>query len=145
MLKISVIKLELISEINKYYFVEKGLRGGIFCISKIFSEANNKYMKNYDSTKEYKYIMDANLYGCAMSQYLLCGKFKQVKNADSFAVDLISKSSLYGYTLELDLEYPDELHNTIIIHLLQKNLNLLTFCLIIATKLLTKTMYKWLI
>ena len=76
MLKISVIKLELISEINKYYFVEKGLRGGISCISKRFSEANNKYMKNYDSTKEYKYIMDANLYGCAMSQYLLCGKFK---------------------------------------------------------------------
>ena len=77
MLKITEIKLELISEIDKYYFVEKGLRGGISCISKRFSETNNKYMKSYDSTKENKYIMDANnLYGCAISQYLLCGKFK---------------------------------------------------------------------
>ena len=34
MLKMTEIKLELISEIEKYYFVEKGLRGGISYISK---------------------------------------------------------------------------------------------------------------
>ena len=33
--------LKLISDIDKYYFAEKGLRGGIACISKRFSEANN--------------------------------------------------------------------------------------------------------
>ena len=65
MLKLTEIKLELISDIDKYYFVEEGLRGGYSYISKRFSEANNKCMKNYDPTKESKYIIDLdanNLY-----------------------------------------------------------------------------------
>ena len=73
MLEMTEIKLELISDIDKYYFVEKGLRGGISYISKRFSEANNKYMKNYDPTKESKYIIDFdanNLYGWGISRYL---------------------------------------------------------------------------
>ena len=58
MLKMTEIKLELISDIGKYYFVEEELRGGISVISKRYSEANNKYMKNHDPTKESKYITD---------------------------------------------------------------------------------------
>ena len=34
-LKMTEIKLELISDIDMYYFVEKGLRGGISYVSKI--------------------------------------------------------------------------------------------------------------
>ena len=34
-----------------YLFIEKGLRGGISYICKKYSEANNKYVKNYDPTK----------------------------------------------------------------------------------------------
>ena len=82
MLKMTEIKLELISNIDKYYFVEKGLRGGISYISKRFIEANNKYMKNYDPTKESKYIIDRdanNLYGWGMSRYLPYCEFKWVK------------------------------------------------------------------
>ena len=41
-LKITGIKLELISDIDKHLFIEKGLRGGISYICKRFSEANNK-------------------------------------------------------------------------------------------------------
>ena len=41
------IKLELISDIYKHLFIEKGLRREISNIYKIFSKANNKYMKNY--------------------------------------------------------------------------------------------------
>ena len=66
MLKMIEIKLELISDIDKYYFVEKGLRGIISHISKTFSEGNNKYMKNCYPTKESKHIIDLdanNLYG----------------------------------------------------------------------------------
>ena len=37
--------LKLISDIDKYYFAEKGLRGGIAYISKRFSEANNIHEK----------------------------------------------------------------------------------------------------
>ena len=85
MLEMTEIKLELISDIDKYYFVEKGLRGGISYISKRFSETNNKYMKNYDPTKESKYIIDFdanNLYGWGISRYLDQNKTDQ--NSQNF-------------------------------------------------------------
>ena len=114
MLKITKIKLKLISDIDKYYFVEKVLREGISYISKGFSEANNKYMKNYYPTKKSKSIigLDANnLYSYSMSQYFSYGEINWVKNVGNLDVSSISKSGLYGYILEFDLEYPDELHN----------------------------------
>ena len=52
MLKTASAKLELISGIDKYLFIEEGLKGGISYICKRFSYANNKYMKNYDPTKK---------------------------------------------------------------------------------------------
>ena len=52
-----------------------------------------------------------NLYGWGISRYLPHGEFKWVKNVDSFDLNSISKNSLYGYILKVDLEYPDELHN----------------------------------
>ena len=50
MLKMTGVKLEKISNIDMYLFIEKKLRGVLCCIAKRYSEANNKYMKNYDST-----------------------------------------------------------------------------------------------
>ena len=42
------IELELISNIDKYLLVGKGMRGGITYIAKRRSKANNKYMQPYD-------------------------------------------------------------------------------------------------
>ena len=42
MLKMAVVKLEKISDIYMYLFIEKGLRGVISYICKRYSEANNK-------------------------------------------------------------------------------------------------------
>ena len=70
-------------------------------------------MKNYDPTKLSIYIsyLDMNnLYGWAMSGYLPYGGFKWLKNVDGFDVNSISEKSPIGYILEVDLEYPDELH-----------------------------------
>ena len=50
MLKITGVKLEKISDIDKYLFVEKGLRG-VSSIAKRYAKANNKYMKDYDPKK----------------------------------------------------------------------------------------------
>ena len=48
MLKMTNIELEKISDIDKYLFIEKGLRGGIYYIAKRHSKANNKYLNDYD-------------------------------------------------------------------------------------------------
>ena len=40
--KITKIELELISDMDMYLFVEKGMSGGISYIAKRFSKANNK-------------------------------------------------------------------------------------------------------
>ena len=45
-----------------------------------------------------------------MSEYLLYGGFKGLKNADGFDVMSISKKRSIGYFLEVDLQYPDEFH-----------------------------------
>ena len=54
-----------------------------------------------------------NLYGHAMSQYLPYANFKWVKNIDKIKQKLIQmkKDSSTRYILEVDLEYPKELHD----------------------------------
>ena len=113
---VSSLKDESISEsdIDMHLFIEKGMRGGISYIAKRHSKANNKYMKSYDSSKESKFIkyLDANnLYSWAMSQYLpYCG-FKWLNQISDFCLNSIREGSSIGYILEVDLEYPSELHD----------------------------------
>ena len=69
-LKITEIKLEYISDIDMYLFVEIGMKGGTSDFSKRHSKANDKYMQFYDDKKPSKFIiyLDANnLYGWEMS------------------------------------------------------------------------------
>ena len=51
-----------------------------------------------------------DLYSWVMSRYPPYGRFKWLKNADNFNVNLIMKRVDIGYALEVDLEHPDELH-----------------------------------
>ena len=110
MLKMTEIELEKISDIGKYLFIEKGLRGGVPYIAKRYAKTNNKYMEVYDSKESSKFIayLDMNyLYGWGMRGCHGYGGFKLLKNVDGFDVALISKKSQVGYILEADLEYPD--------------------------------------
>ena len=50
------------------------------------------------------------LYGLAMSSFLPYGRFKWLKNVDRFDINSISEKSPTVYSLEVDLEYLDELH-----------------------------------
>ena len=56
MLKMADIEFEKISDISKYLFIEKGLRGGIFYITKRYAKANNKYINDYDPKKPSTFI-----------------------------------------------------------------------------------------
>ena len=78
MLKMTNIKLELMTDVDIFQFIEKGMRGGVSYIANRYGVANNRYMKEYDEKAPSKYItyLDANnLYGWAMSQYLPTGNF----------------------------------------------------------------------
>ena len=116
MLKMTNIKLELMTDIDMFQFIEKGMRGGTSYIANRYGEANNKYMKNYDEKVPSKYIMylDANnLYGWAMSQYLPTGGFEWLspKQIEKINLGKYTKNSNKGMILEVDLEYPQELHD----------------------------------
>ena len=116
MLKMTNIKLELMTDIDMFQFIEKGLRGGISYIANRYGKANNKYMKKYDEKAPSKYIMylDANnLYGWAMSQYLPTGRFRWMTQKQIDKIDLAKykEDSDKGIILEVDLKYPKELHD----------------------------------
>ena len=116
MLKMTKINLDLISDIEMQLFIEKGMRGGISYIAHRYAKANNKYMRkeNYNEKEESSYIMyfDANnLYGWAMSQKLPHGNFRWIDCPEYINLDSYDENSAKGPILEVDLEYPEELHH----------------------------------
>ena len=65
-LKKTKVKIELLTNVDMLWIVEKGIRGGICHAIQRYAKANNKYIKDYDKNKESSYIqyLDANnLYG----------------------------------------------------------------------------------
>ena len=62
MLQMIKVELELISDVDMYFFFEKGIRGGVSYISQKYSDANKKYSKSYDPNQESRHIsyLDAN-------------------------------------------------------------------------------------
>ena len=66
----TIVKLELLTNIDMLLMAEKGIRGRICHAIHRHTKANNKYIKNYYKNIESSYLMylDANnLYGWAMS------------------------------------------------------------------------------
>ena len=57
MLKMTNIKLELMTDIDMFQFIEKGMRGGVSYIANRYGNANNKYIKEYNEKAPSKYIM----------------------------------------------------------------------------------------
>ena len=55
------VKLELLADYDMLLIVEEGIRGGICHSIHRHAKANNKYMKNYDESKESSYIQYLDL------------------------------------------------------------------------------------
>ena len=111
MLKMTNIKLELMTDVDMFLFIEKGMIGGVSYIANQYGSANNKYMKEYDEKAPSKYIMyldTNNLYGWAMSQYLSTGNFKWMTDKEISKIDLgkYKADGKKGLIVEVDLEYP---------------------------------------
>ena len=108
-LKLTDVKLELLSDIDMLLMVEKGIRGGVSMVSNRYGKANNKYMgERFDVKEPSKYItyLDANnLYGWAMSKPLPTHGFKWIKKNE------LETWEKHSCILEVDLIYPQSLHD----------------------------------
>ena len=112
MLNKTKVKFELILDRDMYLLFEKGVRGRVSYIFKGYSKANNKYLKTYTPKHESKHIiyLDVNnLYGYAMSKFLPTSGFKWIDPKEFDWSKYISNRSK-GCVLEVNLEYPKELH-----------------------------------
>ncbi|XP_065354937.1 uncharacterized protein LOC135949334 [Calliphora vicina] len=114
MLKTTKIKLSLLTDKTIISFLQKGIRGAVTQCPQRHSIANNKYLSDYNDQLPSKYVMHYeanNLYDWAMSQALPVGDFKWLSNVENFSLDSIPNDSNTGYILEVDLEYPKEIHD----------------------------------
>ncbi|XP_031633841.1 uncharacterized protein LOC116347406, partial [Contarinia nasturtii] len=138
MLKYTRVQIELFTDVDMIYFIESSIRGGIAQVSHRYAKANNRYMnEKFDPNTPENYIMyfDANnLYGHAMSQSLPIGDYQWVENNNNKIIDdydandedAKSEKWLYsqpdaimnlpddgqhGYIFEVDLHYPESLHD----------------------------------
>ena len=108
-LKIATVQLELLSDSDMLLMIESGIRGGIATISHRHAKANNEYIgADFDHVKESKFIsyLDANnLYGWAMSKQLPTSGFEWMTD------DELDDRKHLSCFLEVDLEYPEQLHD----------------------------------
>ena len=108
-LKMTGVRLELLTDVDMLLMVEEGIRGGVSMVSKRFSKANNKYMgdkfKPSEPSKYLQYLDANNLYGTAMSMKLPTHGFKWM---NKYELNIWEKIPCI---LEVDLEYPKELHD----------------------------------
>ena len=111
------IKLELLTDYDMLLMLDQGIRGGICHLIHRYAKVNNKYMTDYDESKESSYIqyLDANnLYSWAMPQKLPKNNFKWVEDKSQIDEEFIknyNENSSKGYILEVDVKYPKKLHD----------------------------------
>ena len=109
MLKETGIELELLTDVDMFLFFKRMIRGGISMISNRYAESNNPYMGDlYNPEKEISYTMyyDANnLYGFIMMEKL------PYKGFEWMSTEELDNWNQYPCVLEVDLEYPKELHD----------------------------------
>lgn len=114
MLKNTKVKLDHIHDLDMYEMIESGLRGGMCQVSRKHMKANNKYMASYNADLVSSYIMylDANnLYGGGMSEKLPYSEFEWSDDIQTAEDVLNYENGDNGYFLEVDLGYPEHLHD----------------------------------
>ena len=105
------------TDVDMLLMVEKGIRGGICHAIQRYAKINNKYMKNYDENEEssfLEYLDVNNLYGGAISEPLPVNGFEWMEDLSKIDEDFrkdYDKDSDKEYILEVDVEYPKNVHD----------------------------------
>ena len=99
-----------------FLFIENAIREGISVVSHRHAKVNNPFVPDYDPKSPNTFISycDANnLYDGAMSESLATSEFSFLTDDDvkSFDLETTTKSDDYDYILEVDLKYPEHLHD----------------------------------
>ena len=115
LLKKTGVELELLTDLDMHLFIERGMRGSISMVGKRHAKANNPQVKGYNPAEPTNYVtyLDANnLYGWAMSLPLPKSGFhwKRVMPTKEQIMKM-KWNAKKGWILEVDLEYPEELHD----------------------------------
>ena len=115
-LKMSPVSLELLIDPDMYIFFENSIRGGISMITHRYSKANNSLLNDYkfDEPNSFIISLDANnLYGYSMVHPMPISSFEwmSMDELNNFDIDQIAADSELGYVLEVDLQYPEHLHD----------------------------------
>ena len=116
-LKKTGVQLELIQDVDMYNMFESGIRGGVSMISHRYAKANHPLLSDFNPTLMRMFIMylDANnLYGTSMIQKLPVDGFRFLprEEIDSIEWKSIDCDGDVGWVLEVDLEYPQTLHDS---------------------------------
>jgi hypothetical protein len=119
-LKYTSVQLEIPLDPDMHMFFDRGLTGGISIVADHYAKANNPEVEGYDSQQPTTYIklVDCNnQYGDAMRQFLPTHGFEWLvlhTESPEFWTEFVMKQydeQEDGYIFEVDLEYPEELHD----------------------------------
>ena len=99
-----------------HLFIEQGLSGGISTITHRHAKDNNKDVPDYNPSQpssQVTYLDANNLYKWDMSQALPVDGFRWLKDQEIESLNVleISDNNENAYILEVDLDYPPELHD----------------------------------
>ena len=115
-LKITEIDLDLITDADMYLMIESGIRGGLSYVSQRHAKANIPGMSDYRKLEPTSYLAywDCNsLYATCQTYSLPVGDFRflSYEEVSTFDVNSVTVDSPTGYILEVDLRYPERLHD----------------------------------
>ena len=116
MLKLTKVKIELLTDIDMVLMTEKAIRAGLTRVVRKHGIANNKYLPTYDKTKKsalLQYLDANNLYGYAIDQKLPLDGYEWA-DVSIFTDDFVKNYDVNGdkgYLLEVGVEYPIEMRS----------------------------------